>query len=117
MTGKWAWLVAAGGAILLAWLVAERLDSQALAFAAGAVCGVAGSVPAAVLFFWLHQRNIQPPARPPVVPEPAPQVIMVPSAPQAFFPGVQTQYTVPPLERPQREFTIVGAEDEEDGIT
>jgi len=117
MTGKWAWLGAAIAAMVLAYLVADRLDSQSLAFMSGAVCGVAGSVPAAALFFWFQQRlNLSAP-RTPDVRERVPQVIMIPSAPRPFAAGAQSSYAVAPYERPEREFTIVGEEDGEDGTT
>ena len=117
MTGKWPWLCAAVAAAILAWLVVDRMDSQSLAFMAGAVCGVGGSVPAAALFFWFHQRQNLPVPRAPDVRERAPQVIMIPPAQQPFATAAQAQYAVPSYERSQREFTIVGEEEGEDGIT
>ena len=117
MTGKWAWLGAAIGATLLAYLVTDRLDSQSLAFMSGAVCGVAGSVPAASLFFWFQQRQNRSAPRTADVRERAPQVIVIPSVQQPSIAGAQSPFAAPPYERPQREFTIVGEEDGEDGIT
>ena len=117
MTGKWAWLGAAIAAMVLAYMVADRLDSQSLAFMSGAVCGVAGSVPAAALFFWFQQRQNHSLPRTPDVRERIPQVIMIPSAQQPITTGTQSPYAVPPYERPQREFMIVGEEDAEDGTT
>jgi hypothetical protein len=101
----------------VAYLVADRLDSQSLAFISGAACGVAGSVPAAALFFWIHQQQNRSAPRTPDVREWAPQVIVIPSAQQPYIAGAQSPFAAPPFERPQREFTIVGEEDVEDGIT
>ena len=117
MTSKWAWIGAAAVAVGSAFLLVDRLDGQSLAFVAGAVCGVAGSAPTAAIFFWYHQRKT-PPRAAQAAERPPPQVAMMPPIQQQYLAGTPASYMPPPLQRPQREFTIVGEQEgEEDGTT
>jgi hypothetical protein len=115
MTGKWAGLAAGVGAILLAYLVVDRLDSQSLAFMSGVACGVVGSVPAVALCFWFYYRQKPEEARAPDARERLPQIIMIPAAQQPYVAQGQSTLAMPSREWPTREFTIVGEEGREDG--
>lgn len=117
MTSKWVWVGAAAVAAGIALLLVDRLDGQSLAFVAGAICGVAGSVPTAAVLFWFYQRQAPPP-RATEARERPPQVVMMPSVQQPFLAGTPASFTAPPFQRPQREFTIVGEQEgEDDGNT
>ena len=124
MNAKGIWLAVAALAIAFAVLVVERLDDQALALLTGAACGVTAGVPMTAVIFWITQRQKiesasaqrEPPPPPPREP-PSPPFIVVQPPPQAAspMPAQAWQQGYPPLPpaRPERDFNIIG-EDEED---
>ncbi len=100
--------------LTLAVIVGERLSDQSLAVMAGAVCGVAASIPPSLLIIWVTRRKQEP--RMPYA-GPYPPVVVV-QPPAAYPPGVGEgagRY-LPPVYAPmsnipvQREFVVVGEE-------
>lgn len=109
-------VVAVAFAVTLAAVVGQRLSDQAISILAGAVCGVAASIPTSLLIIWVSRRQQQQETSqanrqmqgvyPPVV------VVQ----PPAQMPGgnAQQQAYLPPNMQPMpREFTVVGGEMEE----
>jgi hypothetical protein len=100
--------------IALAIVVGKRMSSEAMAVVVGVVCGVAASIPTAVLLLVGlsrrdRQRMEEPDAHyrqgsyPPVV-------VIQGGAPQALPPALQSGYwpSAPPDASRQREFNLVG---------
>jgi len=99
--------------LTLAVMVGQRLSDQAMAVIAGAVCGVAASIPPSLLIIWVTRRR---PGTPPAWAGPYPPVVVV-QPPTAYPPGVGNAgnpYLQPPASMStipvQREFVVVGEE-------
>ncbi len=99
--------------LTLAVIVGQRLSDQSLAVIAGAVCGVAASIPPSLLIIWVTRRKQE--QRVPYA-GPYPPVVVV--SPAAYPPGGGeggNRY-LPPMYAPmstapiQREFLVVGEE-------
>jgi len=97
--------------LTLAVMVGQRLSDQAMAVIAGAVCGVAASIPPSLLIIWVTRRR---PGTPPAWAGPYPPVVVVqppsvPAVPNAAndprYPPTLTPMGVAPM---QREFVVVG---------
>ena len=104
--------VAAFG-LTLAVMVGQRLSDQALAVMAGAVCGVAASIPPSLLIIWVTRRKS---GTSQTWAGPYPPVVVV-QPPPAYSPGVGNAgnpYLQPPASMStvpvQREFVVVGEE-------
>jgi len=99
--------------LTLAVMVGQRLSDQAMAVIAGAVCGVAASIPPSLLIIWVTRRK---PGTPQAWAGPYPPVVVV-QPPAAYPPGVGNAgnpYLQPPASMStvpvQREFVVVGEE-------
>jgi hypothetical protein len=127
MNEKWGWAAASvAAAAVLAYIIVDRLDNQALAVLTGAVCGALAGVPVAALMFWIvnRERNAQrvrqqvwrerPPPPPQVIVVQSPPAAVAPAAPPGYAPWHSSGAIMPPA-RPPRKFHIVGDEEEEDG--
>lgn len=119
-----------GGLIFVAfagWSIGEKLSSDALGMAVGLLFGLLASIPAALLVLATSRRarRARPGGQVPAPQQPQPPVIVVaapPAAgygyPQQFAPyGVGDQRSLPASQRiidaqPQRQFRVVGEEDE-----
>ena len=107
--------------VTLAVIIGLRLEQAALAVVVGVACGVAASIPAGLLIFFLMRRNSArvPRATPYYGREmaSAPPVLVIqppatPALPQATtWPG---GYSMPVPA--QREFAVIGEEGIEDGF-
>ena len=104
--------VAAFG-LTLAVMVGQRLSDQAMAVIAGAVCGVAASIPPSLLIIWVTRRK---PGAPPAWTGPYPPVVVVqpPAMPSVPTGATDPMGRYPPTLIPagvapmQREFVVVG---------
>ena len=102
--------VAAFG-LTLAVMVGQRLSDQAMAVIAGAVCGVAASIPPSLLIIWVTRRKSGAPQTwagpyPPVVVVQPPAMPAVPTgATDPRYPPTLIPAGVAPM---QREFVVVG---------
>jgi hypothetical protein len=101
--------------LALAVIIGQRLSDQAMAVLAGAVCGVAASIPPSLLIIWVTRRK--PEQKGMAYAGPYPPVVVV-QPPAAYPPGVGdggSRY-LPPMVAPmgavpvQREFVVVGEE-------
>jgi hypothetical protein len=128
MNEKWGWAAAIVAAAVLAYVIVDRLDNQALAVLTGAVCGALAGVPITAVTFWLIRRERNPQQirrpiwqEPPPPQAPPPQVIVIqqPPAPPpaAGLAPWQSSGAAFPSTRPPRNFNIVGDEEEEDGTS
>jgi hypothetical protein len=100
--------------LTLAVMVGQRLSDQAMAVIAGAVCGVAASIPPSLLIIWVTRRKQEQKGMPYAGLYP-PVVVVQP--PAAYPPGVGNAgnpYLQPPASMStvpvQREFVVVGEE-------
>jgi len=113
-------LVAIPFVVALAGVIGWRLSEQALAVLAGAICGVATSIPTSLLVIWValrrqetreretyRQESYRPPQN-----GTYPPVIVLQQPPAGLLPGSAAHISRPPI---QREFTVVGGEDDGDG--
>jgi hypothetical protein len=100
-------------AVVLAIVVGQRLDQQAIAVLAGTVCGVAASIPTSLLIIWVtrrrqeqqHHQSRQPTGQyPPVV------VVQPPPQMGSSLPGQQGYLTPYGQQTAPRQFTVVGGE-------
>ncbi|MCS7179604.1 MAG: hypothetical protein N0A03_10130 [Anaerolineae bacterium] len=101
--------------LTLAVIVGQRLSDQAMAVLAGAVCGVAASIPPSLLIIWVTRRRVE--TRGTLAGLSYPPVVVV-QPPTAYAPGAGdggTRY-LPPMGVPMnaapvhREFVVVGEE-------
>ena len=98
-------------AVTLAWVIGNRLSSEALAVLAGTVCGVGAAIPTSLIVVMVSRRRdarAQPSAQP-VMQQGAypPVVVVTPSGGQQWSPnaGGFSAPLAPPV---QRQFTVVG---------
>jgi hypothetical protein len=109
-------IVGVAFAVTLAVVIGQRLSDQAISILAGAVCGVAASIPTSLLIVWVTRRRQEPqPMRQPM-PGMYPPVVVVQPPPQASHPALQQPGYAPPYSQPlPREFTVVGGEAQDAG--
>ena len=100
--------------LTLAVMVGQRLSDQAMAVIAGAVCGVAASIPPSLLIIWVTRRKQEQKGMPyaglypPVVVVQPPAMPAVPTGatdPMGRYPPTLIPAGVTPM---QREFVVVG---------
>ena len=97
--------------LTLAVMVGQRLSDQAMAVIAGAVCGVAASIPPSLLIIWVTRRK---PGAPQAWTGPYPPVVVVQPPAVPSVPTGATDPRYPPTLIPagmapmQREFVVVG---------
>ncbi len=97
--------------LTLAVMVGQRLSDQAMAVIAGAVCGVAASIPPSLLIIWVTRRKQGTPQAwagpyPPVVVVQPPAMPAVPTGTNdPRYPPTLIPAGVAPM---QREFVVVG---------
>jgi hypothetical protein len=100
--------------LTLAVMVGQRLSDQAMAVLAGAVCGVAASIPPSLLIIWVTRRK---PGTPQAWAGPYPPVVVVQPPAVPAVPTGATDPRYPPTLIPastvpmQREFVVVGEDD------
>jgi len=100
--------------LTLAVMVGQRLSDQAMAVIAGAVCGVAASIPPSLLIIWVTRRK---PGTPQAWAGPYPPVVVVQPPAMPSVPTGATDPRYPPTLIPastvpmQREFVVVGEDD------
>ena len=100
--------------LTLAVMVGQRLSDQAMAVLAGAVCGVAASIPPSLLIIWVTRRK---PGTPQAWAGPYPPVVVVQPPAMPSVPTGATDPRYPPTLIPastvpmQREFVVVGEDD------
>jgi hypothetical protein len=100
--------------LTLAVMVGQRLSDQAMAVIAGAVCGVAASIPPSLLIIWVTRRK---PGTPQAWAGPYPPVVVVQPPAMPAVPTGATDPRYPPTLMPagvapmQREFVVVGEDD------
>jgi hypothetical protein len=100
--------------LTLAVMVGQRLSDQAMAVIAGAVCGVAASIPPSLLIIWVTRRK---PGTPQAWAGPYPPVVVVQPPAMPAVPTGATDPRYPPTLIPastvpmQREFVVVGEDD------
>ena len=105
--------VAVAFAVTLAVVIGQRLSDQAISVLAGAVCGVAASIPTSLLIVWVTRRREETSRAhtPQQGTYPAVLVIQPPAQGQhqgMLQPPLYGPYTAPA----PREFTVVGEEGE-----
>jgi mannitol-specific phosphotransferase system IIBC component len=109
-------VVAVAFTVTLAAIIGQRLSDQAISILAGAVCGVAASIPTSLLIIWVSRKQQQQDSSqsnrqmqgvyPPVV-------VVQPPAQMSSGAHQQQTYLPSNLQPTSREFTVVGGEMEE----
>ena len=112
-----AGLLGVAFAVGLAVVIGQRLSDQAVSVLAGAVCGVSASIPTSLLIVWATRRRREERAAQPA-PGVYPPVVVVQSPPQTAGPASHQFGQLPPyVQNAPREFTVVGGQPEDAGIT
>jgi hypothetical protein len=108
-------LVIVAFSVTLAAVIGQRLSDQAVSILAGAVCGVAASIPTSLLIIWVSRRQQESDRRPERhTPGIYPPVVVVQPPSQPSGASYQVPGYLPPNVQPMpREFTVVGGETDE----
>jgi hypothetical protein len=101
--------------VALAIIVGRKMSADALAIVVGLVCGVAASIPTAIMLLIISARRDRQRPQPPAAHSSSypPVVVIQGGAHQALPPGQQPGYwpAPPPSPFSNRQFHVVGGED------